>query len=120
KQIDPTKLGSPKSGQLSVIGQSAGPTPFIANVQLLASDPGSVKSITFTVLPKSGSVTRPISALYNADYLKSRGYLNLQTGAITLPVFGLYANYNNQVTHDCTFANGQRQQLPVTIQTRPF
>src|ERR1043166_7409785 len=112
--------GSRGSNSLSVIGQTAGPTPFIANVQLLASNPTSVKTLTFTVSPKQGSVTRPVSALYTAEYLHSRGYFNFQTGDITLPVFGLYANYNNQVTLDCSFTTGSRQQLSVSIQTGTF
>ncbi len=120
KQIGPAELGRPLSGGISVIGQSAGPTPFIANVQLLASNPSSVRTITFTVSPKAGSVTHPISALYTADYLRSRGYFNLQTGEITMPVFGLYADYNNQVTLDCSFAADPRQQLTVSIRTGAF
>ena len=120
KQIGPAKSRRPEVGGISVIGQSAGPTPFIANVQLHASNPSSVKSITFTVSPKPGSVTRPISALCTAEYLQSRGYFNLQTGEITLPVFGLYADYNNQVTLDCSFDRPPRQQLMVSIQTAAF
>src|SRR5947208_6794363 len=120
KQIGPVELGRPLSGGISVIGQSAGPTPFIANVQLLASNPSSVRTITFTVSPKAGSVTHPTSALYTADYLRSRGYFNLQTGEITMPVFGLYADYNNQVTLDCSFAADPRQQLTVSIRTGAF
>lgn len=120
KKSGPAKPGRTLSGGISVIGQTAGPTPFIMNMQLLASNPTSVRSITFTVSPKPGSVTRPISALYTADYLRYRGYFNVQTGEITMPVFGLYADYNNQVTLDCSFATGPRQQLPVSIQTGVF
>ncbi len=37
-----------------------------------------------------------------------------------MPVFGLYADYNNQVTLDCSFAADPRQQLTVSIRTGAF
>jgi arylsulfate sulfotransferase len=102
------------------IGQTAGATPFIVNLQLMANVPASVRSIGFTINPKPGSVTRPISATYTADYLESRGYLNLQTGEISLPVFGLYANYSNNVTVTSCFVSGSSQQDIVSIMTPAF
>src|SRR4051794_18570944 len=81
---------SPAVGSVAVTGQTAGPNPFIVNLQLAANPPNELQSVKFTIVPKPGSVTRPISATYFSDYLQSRGYFNLQTGAITLPVFGLY------------------------------
>lgn len=108
------------SPTITVVGQSAGPTPFIANLQLSASDPTAVKSVGFTITPKSGSVTRPVSVTYTADYLQSRGYFNLQTGAITLPVFGLYANYSNTVTVNSCFFDDSSQQEMVSVSTGVF
>lgn len=105
---------------ITVGGQSAGPTPFIANLQLTANAPSQVKSVGFTITPKPGSVTRPIFATYTADYLQSRGYFDLQTGAITLPVFGLYANFSNSVNVTSCFFDGTHQQTPVTISTAAF
>jgi hypothetical protein len=46
---------------VTVTAQSAGPTPFIAQLTLLASDTASLRSIQFTVAPKPGSVTRALS-----------------------------------------------------------
>ncbi len=80
-----------------VNGHTPGPTPFISLIDLTASEVTNLKSIAFTVVPKPSSVTRPVSASYSSAYLQNRGYLNLQTGQITLPVFGLYANYANEV-----------------------
>ena len=85
------------TGSVSVVGQTAGPTAFIVNVQLQANPPDSVQSVKFSIVPKPGSVTRPIAATYFADYLQNRGYLNSQTGSITIPVFGLYSNFSNTV-----------------------
>src|ERR1700719_956121 len=75
----PVAIPPSASPTITVVGQSAGPTPFIANLQLIASDPTAVKSVGFTITPKPGSVTRPVSVTCTADYLQSRGYFNLQT-----------------------------------------
>ena len=34
-----------------------------------------IKNIQFTVAPKPGSVTRPLSGIYTYDYMVTRGYL---------------------------------------------
>ena len=52
-----------------------------------------IKEIQFTIAPKPGSVTRPLSGTYANYYLVNRGFENLQTGEITLPVYGLYDGY---------------------------
>lgn len=99
---------------------SAGATPFIANVQLTVTPPSSLKSIQFTVVPKAGSVTRPLSATYSRNYLARQGKLDAQTGKITLPIFGLYANYNNTVILKAVYNDGSSKQSTVTGATAVF
>src|SRR5204863_3282435 len=41
-------------------------------------------------------------------------------GQITLPVFGLYANYANTVTITSTFTDGSTQTNSLTVTTGPF
>jgi len=101
-------------------GSTPGPTPFISQLDLVVSPPDAVKSIEFMVEPKPNSVTRPVSASYSAAYLKGRGYLNTNTGQITLPVFGLYANYGNSVVLVYDFTQGPSQRDTVVIQTAAF
>ncbi|MEY2539011.1 MAG: arylsulfate sulfotransferase, partial [Verrucomicrobiota bacterium] len=105
---------------VTITGQSAGPTPFIAQLNLTVSDVNALNSIRFAITPKPGSVTRPLSATYFRQYLQSRGYLDSQTGQITLPVFGLYANYSNTVTLTYCFADGTSQQATVNVLTAAF
>ncbi len=105
---------------VSVTGQTAGASPFISILTLSISDASTLKNIQFTVAPKPGSVTRPLSATYPASYLASRGYLNSQTGQIILPVFGLYANYANTVTLTYAFNDGSFQQAGVLIATANY
>jgi arylsulfate sulfotransferase len=114
----PVKFDAPAS--IILVSQNPGPTPFIAEFHLLASDPSAVKSISFTISPKPGSVTRPISATFTPDYLQSRGYFDSQTGDITLPVFGLYAGHTNTVTVTCCFVDDSTQQLMASVSTGSF
>lgn len=101
-------------------GASITINPFIARIQLQASDPTAVQSITFTIAPKAGSVTRPLSATFTSAYLQDRGYFDSKTGAITLPVFGLYDNYANTVNLTYGFTDGSKQQDSTTITTPAF
>lgn len=100
-------------------GRTAGPTPFISLVRLTLSDPASLESIEFTVRPKPRSQTRAISAIYSSAYLQSRGYLDLSTGRVKVPVFGLYANSNNSVTLKSRFVDGSVRSN-FSIRTEPF
>ena len=80
---------------ITINGHTQGVTPFISNVHLTVSEPPStvLKELQFTIHPKPGSVTRPLSGTYANYYLIDRGFENQQTGDITLPVYGLYDGY---------------------------
>jgi len=105
---------------VTVNGENPGPSPFISLLDLTVNPASSLKSIRFTVFPKPASVTRPVSASYSSAYLQRRGYLNLRTGQVTVPVFGLYANYSNTVALACRFKGGRVPQDTVTIPTAVF
>ena len=105
---------------VTVSGQEEGATPFIQKVKLLVSDPGAVRSIKYTIDPKEGSVTRPVSATYLPDYLNKRGFFQLSTGEFTLPVWGLYHSRTNNVTVTVLYNDLSTEELPVAIVAEPF
>lgn len=105
------------SPSAAINGQTAGPTPFIVQVNATVTPANSLKSFQFSVTPKSGSVTRPVSAIYSSSYLQNHGYLNTGTGAVVVPVFGLYANFSNTAVLTFFFTDGSSQQSSVPIQT---
>src|SRR5438477_3835159 len=105
---------------IRITGQTRDATPFISNLHLLASNTTVLKSIQFTIRPKPGSVTRPLSATYANDYLIDRGFENPQTGQIVLPVYGLYDGYSNVVTLTYRFFDGSSRQANITIETAIF
>src|SRR5947207_15758320 len=83
---------------IRIAGYTPGATPFISNLHLTASDTSVLKSIQFKIVPKPGSVTRPLSATYANYYLIDRVFENQQTGDIVLPVYGFYDGSSNSIT----------------------
>jgi arylsulfate sulfotransferase len=105
---------------IRINGSTPGLTPFLSRLSLTASNTTVLKSIQFTITPKPGSVTRPLSGTYANYYLVDRGFENPQTGEIDLPVYGLYAGYNNNVTLTYRFMDGSSRQATTTISTATF
>ena len=101
-------------------GQTPGATPFINLIGLTVDNPAGLDYITFTIQPKPGSVTRPISARYSAAYLQNRAYFQPTTGAVSVPVFGLYAGYDNTVVLKTAFTDGYSQSDTVTVATKAY
>ncbi len=101
---------------IRITGHTAGPTPFISKLTLDVSNTSVLKSIQFTIDPKPGSVTRPLSGTYSNDYLVSRGFAH--PPEIILPVYGLYARYANTVRLTYRFLDGSSKQAVTNI-TQP-
>ena len=97
-------LGVPQvcAGTVAVTGTSLGTTPFVQRVSASYTG-GPIKSVTYTVVPKAGSQTRPIKFTYSAAALSARGLLG--PGTVTVPVAFLYAGRANTVTLDYRFAD---------------
>ena len=120
-----TLLTSPFSpaawaGRVVLRSVQAGPTPFISFLFLTPDLSAGIKSVQFTIVPKPGSVTRPVSVTYSKSYLQNRGFISGQVPEIMLPVFGLYANYLNTVLLTYSFSNGSTQQQIVLVPTVAF
>src|SRR6266705_4173669 len=105
---------------ITITAQTAGATPFISQLTLTASDTTVIKSIQFTITPKAGSVTRPLSGTYSHDYLVSRGFLQPPSEEIFLPVYGLYDSFTNTVSLTYSFLDGSSKQDSTTITTAAF
>ncbi|MDQ3115043.1 MAG: aryl-sulfate sulfotransferase [Verrucomicrobiota bacterium] len=105
---------------ITITGQTAGPTPFISQLSLSASDTSVLKSIQFTVTPKPGSVTRPLSGTYSQDYMVSRGYFVPPSTDIFLPIYGLYDGFTNTVALTYRFLDGSSKSDSTTITTEVF
>ncbi len=106
--------GANATGVVTVGAQTPGPTQFIEYVD--ASFSGApLASVAFSIQPKAGSFTRPITAAVTAGFLASHGALNGNN--VTIPVFGLYAGSTNLVTLIFFFTDGSSTQTVVPIST---
>src|SRR5215470_6986798 len=101
-----------------VVTHLAGATPFIRKLTLEVSNTKVLKSIQFTIDPKPGSVTRPLSGTYSNDYLVRRGFEN--PPGIVLPVYGLYAGYQNIVRLTYRFLDGSSKRTVTSVTTATF
>jgi len=107
-----------QQSDVSIAGSQPGVSPFIASVQFAGEDVSLVTSVAFTIAAMPNSVSQPVNVTWSAAALSARGYL--QANLINLPVFGLYAGYQNQVTFQLDFNDGSVQQLQYQIATQPY
>jgi arylsulfate sulfotransferase len=103
---------------ITITGKIPGVTPFLSKLTLQVSNTTVLKSIQFAIDPKPGSVTRPLSGTYSNDYIASLGYEH--PPQIILPVYGLYAGYQNIVRLTYRFLDGSSKQAVTSITTPPF
>ena len=118
---NPPKTEIPTEAQqsdIAIAADQAGVTPFIASIQLAGSSIAYVTSVAFRIAPKPGSVSQAVNVTWNMSALSDRGYL--QGNTINLPVFGLYAGYQNLVAVTITFNDGSSQRLRYLIVTQPY
>ena len=73
---------------ITIHGYTPGITPFISNLHLTASNTAVLKSIQFTIHPKPGSVTRPLSGTYVNYYLIDRGLKTRKPGRLPCQSMG--------------------------------
>ena len=112
----------------SVLAIAPGVTPFISFVEIGGSSVQDLAGVEFTIAPKPGSVSNPVHVRYSLAAL-SREQLSAEQGSsvlrvlestVRVPVFGLYAGYQNQVLVQLDFQDGSTKSLPVVITTAPY
>jgi arylsulfate sulfotransferase len=119
--VSPSQSSSDTDAQRSnivITGSQPGVTPFIAYVQFSGQSILQVTSVTFTVTPMPNSVSQAVNLTWSRAALARLGYL--RESQINLPVFGLYAGYQNQATFQFAFDDGSKQQLQYQIATEAY
>jgi Arylsulfotransferase Ig-like domain len=112
--LQPSNATQADDTRIALVSKGPGPTPFIRNLNFQVNPIANIKRVQFTIQPKAGSVTRPISATYSSQYLSSRGYLDT-AGNMKIPVFGLYDGFNNSVTLNYVFRDGSSKQRVFSV-----
>jgi arylsulfate sulfotransferase len=100
---------------VSFEGAEQGVTPFISLVRLSGQRLSELSSASYVIEPKPGTASRPVRVSYSRAALTIRNYLEFDR--LTLPVFGLYANYANPVSINLQFTDGSSQTIAQTLTT---
>jgi len=125
------------SSDVTVGTISEGVTPFISLVEMNGTSLANMASMSYTIAPKPGTVSKPVAVSFTADAL-SRLDANLVLGPlpfaaavlafsgtrsvlpVVLPVFGLYAGYANSVSVQIVFTDASVQTIPLTLVTNAY
>jgi arylsulfate sulfotransferase len=103
-----------------VVSSTPGASPFIERLAVHVNNLSAVTSTEFIIQPKPGAQSAAIDVSYSEAALRARNYLELTTGTINVPVFGLYAGYTNQVTLQLRFQDGSVRTLTTGITTAAY
>jgi hypothetical protein len=101
-------------------GQIQGPTPFIEVMYANVTGAQQLNTVQFTIAPKAGSFTRPISVTYSAAYMMARGWWDGQGNAMRIPIFGTYAGVTNTVTFVFGFGDNAAVTQVAQVTTPPY
>lgn len=110
--------GSSSASVTPSVTSETGASPFISLVHLSGFDLSDLTDVQYTILAKPGSVSKPVHVEYSAAALATRGYVS--GGMLTVPVFGLYAGYDNQVSIELARQTGDPTSLEVDISTPAY
>ena len=111
------QVSSDGSNGVTVSG-TPGPTPFISFLELTGPGLATLETVSWSIQPKPGSVSKPVSARFSLAALQRRGWVS-ETAA-QVPVFGLYAGAANQVDLHLEGSDGSHQDLVVHVATDPY
>jgi hypothetical protein len=116
---DPPSPSLAVSSGFTVGAIQPGATPFISLVTLNGRG-AALTTVAYTIEPKAGSVSRPVHVEYAVAALSRKGYVAADGGSVTLPVYGLYAGYANQLSAQLQFKDGSVTNLAISITTPSY
>ena len=111
------QVSSDGSNGVTVNG-SPGPTPFISFLLLTGPAVATLDAVSWSIEPKSGAASKPVSARYALAALQRRGWVG--ENGVNVPVFGLYAGVENQVDVHVEGSDGSSHDMVVRITTQPY
>jgi hypothetical protein len=104
-----------EKANVTVLEQTAGATPFVANVALGLDDFADLERVSFTVAPRPGSFSRPVAVTYTRAWLERTGAWRADARQLRFALFGLYANHQNAVTLTATFRDASAHVERLTV-----
>jgi arylsulfate sulfotransferase len=95
--------------------------PFAQTATIRADNLDLLDSISFSVRTKPGNVSKDINVTYTLDYLKQSGRVNSDTQTVDVPIFGLYADYINEVVLTLRWRNdSSKMSITFPVKTSSY
>jgi arylsulfate sulfotransferase len=104
----------------SVIEQTPGTTPFIMKLTLFVEHFDDLRTVSYTIAPKPGTHAKPVSVSFERSWLEREADYNNFYRRLTIPVFGLYANYHNDVSVSLGFNDGSLHTERVAMDSAAY
>jgi hypothetical protein len=108
-----------RAADISFKGATPGVTPFISFAKFTGGSLADVGSVSYWIAQRAGAHAKPVQVRYTMAWLTAHGRV-AKDGALTLPVFGLYANEANDVNLTFDFNDGSSQDMRVSIVAAPW
>jgi arylsulfate sulfotransferase len=108
---------------VSYVSYTQGFTPFMGQFHFQGNGLKKLTGYSFTIQAKSGSVSAPVKVSYTGAALLNRGSVQSAPGqviAMSIPVFGLYADFTNLVLTELQFSDGSSWTQTIPIETQSY
>jgi hypothetical protein len=105
-------------GEGPTVTTEPGASTFISLAHVTGIDPSTVTGVQYTIAPKPFTASKAVHVAYSEAALAARGYAS--GDSVTVPVFGLYAGYENHVSIQLTRRTGAAISFALLIQTAPY
>lgn len=92
----------------------SGVSPFVAWIDLDGPQVADVEEVEFRIAPRPGSISKPVHVTYDIKYLQRRG-LSPSPDKLSVPVFGLYADYANNIELTLHMNDGEDEALTTSF-----
>jgi hypothetical protein len=89
-----------------VVEQIPGTTPFIGRVIVSVDHYDDLASVAYTIAPKPGTFSKPVSVTYDKAWLDRNASYNRIAQLLGIYVFGLYSGYQNAVDVTVKYRDG--------------
>jgi hypothetical protein len=103
-----------------VVEQIPGTTPFIGRVIVSVDHYDDLASVAYTIAPKPGTFSKPVSVTYDKAWLDRNASYNRIAQLLGIYVFGLYSGYQNAVDVTVKYRDGSARTDRMTLQTAAY
>jgi len=114
----PTELA--KSSVIATTTIKDGSSVFIKQLAFAGFNIEQIQSVSYVITPKEGALAAPLTVTYGQEKISNDYQPNNEQATVSLPIFGLYQNYDNQVQLTVTFTDASQWLQTLTLTTNEF